>query len=155
MWEYSYKTKQKKLIKDVKLQGGIKIINSDFEQKIVYVPGHDGVEIPMLLMHKKGLQQKRRNKTLMEVYGCYGLKMSQAFSILNITAMERGFVVAHPYVRGGGEKGVLWHEAGKLEKKPNSIKDFISCAEYLVAEGITHPNLLTAKGSSAGATLAA
>lgn len=74
---------------------------------------------------------------------------------MNVTAMEKGFVIAHPYVRGGGEKGVKWHEAGKLEKKANSIKDFLSCAEYLVAEGISHPSLLTAKGTSAGATLTA
>lgn len=58
-------------------------------------------------------------------------------------------------VRGGGEKGIFWHGQGKLQKKPNSFKDFIACAEYLIAQRITHPNLLAARGASAGGTLVA
>jgi oligopeptidase B len=58
-------------------------------------------------------------------------------------------------VRGGGEKGIYWHEQGKLHKKANSFKDFAACAEYLIAQRLTHPNLLAAKGASAGGTLVA
>jgi protease II len=60
--------------------------------------------------------------------------------------MERGWIIADAMVRGGGEKGITWHEGGKRLNKPNSIFDFISCAEYLIAKRITHPNLLAAKG---------
>jgi len=69
--------------------------------------------------------------------------------------MERGWIIADAFVRGGGEKGISWHEAGKLHNKPNSMRDFISCAEFLITKRITHPNLLAAKGQSAGSTLVA
>lgn len=69
--------------------------------------------------------------------------------------MEKGWVIAQALVRGGGEKGINWHEQGKLLKKHNSFKDFIACAEYLIAQRLTHPNLLAAKGASAGGTLIA
>ena len=67
--------------------------------------------------------------------------------------MERGWIIADSFVRGGGEKGIDWHDQGKLENRPNAIKDFISCAEYLIAKRITHPNLLASKGQSAGGSL--
>lgn len=69
--------------------------------------------------------------------------------------MERGWVIANAFVRGGGEQGIEWHDQGKLFNKPNSFHDFIACAEYLIAQRITHPNLLAAKGQSAGGTLVA
>ena len=69
--------------------------------------------------------------------------------------MERGWVIAQAMVRGGGEKGIQWHEQGKLKNKHNSFHDFNACAEYLISERITHPNLLAAKGTSAGAMLVA
>lgn len=69
--------------------------------------------------------------------------------------MERGWVLAQAMVRGGGEQGIHWHEQGKLEKKHNSFSDLISCAEYLIASRLTHPNLLAARGTSAGGTLVA
>ena len=69
--------------------------------------------------------------------------------------MERGWVIAQAMVRGGGECGIEWHQQGKLLNKHNSFKDLISCSEYLIANRITHPNLLAAKGSSAGGTLVA
>ena len=97
----------------------------------------------------------RRNRTLIEGYGAYGLSLNQGFNIVHTSAMEKGWVIAQAMVRGGGEKGIYWHEQGKLHKKPNSFKDFIACAEYLIAQKITHPNLLAAKGSSAGGTLVA
>ena len=68
--------------------------------------------------------------------------------------MEQGWVIAKPEVRGGGEKGTQWHQAGKLNNKPQSINDFFNCIEYLIAERVTHPNLLAVKGESAGAIVA-
>ena len=97
----------------------------------------------------------RRNRVLMEGYGAYGLNLSQGFNIVKTSAMEKGWIIADAYVRGGGEKGISWHEQGKLHNKPNSFYDFIACAEYLISKRITHPNLLAAKGQSAGGTLVA
>jgi len=67
--------------------------------------------------------------------------------------MERGWVLAQAMVRGGGDRGIHWHDEGKLYNKHNSFSDLISCAEYLVANRITHPNLLAARGCSAGVPL--
>ena len=69
--------------------------------------------------------------------------------------MERGWIIANAHVRGGGERGIEWHDQGKMLNKANSMLDFISCAEFLIAKRITHPNLLAAKGVSAGGTLVA
>ena len=95
----------------------------------------------------------RKNRVMLEGYGCYGMSLSKQFNIVNVCAMERGWIVAQAGVRGGGELGVQWHEQGKLEHKHNSFLDFIACAEYLIANRITHPNLIAAKGTSAGGTL--
>ena len=120
------------------------------------MPSHDGEDIPLNIYFKKGFMKlNRQNRVLMHGYGAYGLTMDTGFSIMNITAMERGWVIAQAMVRGGGERGISWHDDGKLEKKINSFLDFNSCAEFLIANRITHPNLLAAKGGSAGATLVA
>jgi len=108
----------------------------------------------MNLYYKKGsVDLNRKNRVLMEAYGAYGINLSQSFNIVKTSAMERGWVIADAFVRGGGEKGISWHEQGKLHNRPNAINDFISCAEYLIANRITHPNLLAAKGQSAGGSL--
>ena len=120
------------------------------------MPSHDGEMIPMNVYYKKGcVDLNRRNRVLLEGYGAYGVNLSQGFNIVKTCAMERGWVIADAFVRGGGEKGIAWHDQGKLHNKPNSMLDFISCAEFLIAKRITHPNLLAGKGVSAGGTLAA
>lgn len=115
------------------------------------------MEIPLNVYYKKSsnMQLNRRNRVLLEGYGAYGMNMTQGFSIGRTSAMERGWILADAQVRGGGERGIQWHEEGKLYNKPNSMLDFISCAEFLIANRITHPNLLAAKGSSAGAMMVA
>lgn len=120
------------------------------------MPAHDGEQIPMNLYYKKGgIKMNRRNRVLIESYGAYGIPLEQGFNIVNMCAMERGWVIAQAMVRGGGDRGVRWHEQGKLYNKHNSFSDLISCTEYLIANRITHPNLVAAKGSSAGGTLVA
>jgi oligopeptidase B len=82
------------MVKNISLQGGKAIKSSDYEQKLVMVPAHDGEEIPMMLMHSKNLPLNRKNRTIMEAYGSYGLNMQQGFNIMNLSAMERGWVIA-------------------------------------------------------------
>lgn len=74
------------------------------------VPGHDGVEIPLNIYYKKGAELNRRNRVLMEGYGAYGINMNQGFNIVKTCAMERGWIMASAHVRGGGEKGIDWHD---------------------------------------------
>ena len=75
------------------------------------MPGHDGIEVPLNLYYKKGgVKMNRMNRVLIEAYGAYGISMHNGFNIVNTTAMERGWVLAQAMVRGGGEKGIGWHE---------------------------------------------
>ena len=101
------------------------------------------------------MKMNRRNRVIIEGYGAYGIPMGQNFDLVKVAAMERGYIYAQALVRGGGDRGISWHDDGKLLNKLNTFHDFISCAEYLIANRITHPNLLAAKGVSAGGMLVA
>ena len=156
-FQYEHKTKALRKIQDVKLIGSPQIVRNQFDFQEFLVPSFDGTEIPMNIYYKKDANFKlnRRNRVLLEAYGAYGLNLSQGFNIVKTSAMERGWIIADAFVRGGGERGIQWHEAGKVHNRPNAIKDFIACAEFLMAKRITHPNLLAAKGQSAGGSLVA
>ena len=90
-----HSSKSKSLLKDTKLRGSPEIIRSDFTCEKFWVPGHDGEQIPLNVYFKKGaMKLNRRNRVLMEGYGAYGLNMHQGFNIVNLSAMERGWVIA-------------------------------------------------------------
>ncbi|MGC9943213.1 MAG: prolyl oligopeptidase family serine peptidase [Verrucomicrobiota bacterium] len=118
----------------------------------VAVPGHDGVMIPLSIIYKKGLALDGSNSCILTGYGAYGDSYTPYFSILNSVATH-GVVVAYAHVRGGSEKGEAWYKAGFKTTKPNTWKDFISCAEYLVSKGYTSPHRLAGTGTSAGGIL--
>jgi prolyl oligopeptidase len=119
----------------------------------VEVKGHDGVMIPLSIIYKKELRRDGNNVCLMEGYGSYGMSMTPGFDPLKNSLAVRGVVIALPHVRGGGEKGEAWHRAGFKTTKPNTWKDFNSCAEYLIQHGYTSPKRLTCTGTSAGGNL--
>ncbi|WP_264520975.1 prolyl oligopeptidase family serine peptidase [Flavobacterium sp. N1994] len=119
----------------------------------VEVKGHDGVMIPLSIIYKKGLKKDGSNVCLMDSYGAYGSSMSPYFNAMENSLAVRGVVVAIPHVRGGSEKGEEWYKAGFKITKPNTWKDFISCGEYLVANGYTSPKKLAGTGTSAGGIL--
>ncbi|HXB01730.1 MAG TPA: prolyl oligopeptidase family serine peptidase [Opitutaceae bacterium] len=118
----------------------------------VEVPGHDGVMIPLSIIHRKGIPLDGSNCCILEGYGAYGFSISPYFSIFNSIAL-RGVVIAIAHPRGGGEKGEAWYKAGYKTTKPNTWRDFISCAEYLVKKGYTSPQRLGGTGTSAGGIL--
>lgn len=139
---------------------------SDFNKPAVYpkpyqelvseevaVKGHDGVMVPLSIIHKKGVKMDGSNVCFMNSYGAYGISMTPAFSLLQNALAVRGVVVAIPHVRGGSEKGEEWYRAGYKTTKPNTWKDFISCAEYLIDKGYTSPQHLAGMGTSAGGIL--
>ncbi|SHG29455.1 oligopeptidase B Serine peptidase. MEROPS family S09A [Flavobacterium micromati] len=119
----------------------------------VEVKGHDGVMIPLTIIYKKGLKKDGSNVCLMDAYGAYGISMSPYFSVRLNSMAVKGVVIAIPHVRGGSEKGQDWYKAGYKTTKPNTWKDFISCGEYLVAQGYTSPSKLAGTGTSAGGIL--
>lgn len=119
----------------------------------VMVPSHDGVRVPMSIIHRRSTPLDGRNPVLLYGYASYGMTEEPWFSYSRLAWMEAGgvFAVANP--RGSGVFGRAWHEAGRMSTKPNTWKDFIACAEWLVANGWTQSQRLAIWGGSAGGIL--
>jgi prolyl oligopeptidase len=124
----------------------------DLVSEEVQVPGHDGAMIPLSIIHKKGIPLDGSNSCILNGYGAYGISLTPYFSLRNSLA-NRGVVLAFAHVRGGSEKGESWYKGGFKSTKPNTWKDFISCAEYLIQRGYTSPSRLAGTGTSAGGIL--
>jgi prolyl oligopeptidase len=119
----------------------------------VDVKSHDGTLVPLSIVHAKGLKREGSHPCMLIGYGAYGVSERPFFERFELAWLERGGVLAVAHVRGGGEFGEEWHLAGKGATKPNTWRDFIACAEYLVAQGYTSPAHLTGEGGSAGGIL--
>lgn len=119
----------------------------------VEVKGHDGVMIPLSIIYKKGTPLNGSRRVLLDGYGAYGLSLEPSFSLRRMLWVHEGGVYAVSHVRGGGEKGNAWHKGGLKETKPNTWKDFISCANYLIDNDYTKPKQLAIWSGSAGGIL--
>ena len=124
-----------------------------FETKQVFYPSKDGTKIPMFIVHKKGVKLDGNNPTLLFGYGGFNISKTPEFKIERLVFLENGGVFAMPNLRGGGEYGEAWHEAGTKLKKQNVFDDFIAAAEYLVNEKYTSPEKLAIGGRSNGGLL--
>jgi len=138
-----------------RLEGTALIARGDLDSSALAVTrgavrSHDGTRVPLSLIHRKGLKLDGRNPTLMTGYGSYGIRMEPHFTPQWLAWIERGGVIAVAHVRGGGEYGEVWHRAGRKLTKPNSWKDFIACAEWLIEKGYTDRAHLAGMGGSAG-----
>jgi len=118
----------------------------------VEVPGHDGTMIPLSIIHRKDLRRDGSASAILEGYGAYGISITPAFSV-RMSIASHGVVMAVAHVRGGSEKGEAWYKAGYKATKPNTWKDFISAAEYLIKNGYTSAGKLAGTGTSAGGIL--
>ncbi len=123
---------------------------SQIETHEVHASGKDGTLIPLSVLHKKGLPRDGSNPTLLTGYGSYGISLRPTFLSSLLAWLERGGIYATAHLRGGGEYGKDWHEAGRKLTKQTTIDDFIACAEYLIAQGYTRPERLAGEGTSAG-----
>jgi prolyl oligopeptidase len=113
----------------------------------------DGTPISMFLVHRKGLEQNGLNPTYLTGYGGFNISMTPSFSRSLLLWLEHGGLLAIPNIRGGGEYGEGWHQAGILGYKQRSFDDFIGAAEWLIAERYTRPERLAAAGGSNGGLL--
>ena len=121
-----------------------------FTSKEVKVKSHDGVMVPLSIVYKSDIKLDSSNPCLIIGYGSYGYSMPVFFNPLRIAWLELGGVFAVAHVRGGGEYGKEWHHAGQKLTKPNTWKDLIACAEYLIDNGYTSKELIAGQGGSAG-----
>lgn len=149
---FSYDSKKRKLT-DTRLQPPSPINTSDYEAVEVKAKAADGTMIPLSIIYKKGIKLDGKNPTVLSGYGSYGISQNPFFLPAFFAWMERGGIVAFAHVRGGGEYGREWHQGGFQKTKPNTWRDFIACAEYLIDRKYTSPELLSAHGASAGGIL--
>jgi prolyl oligopeptidase len=124
-----------------------------YETKQVFYASKDGTRVPMFISHKKGLKPDGSNPTLLYAYGGFNVSQTPAFSVANLVWMEMGGVYAVANLRGGGEYGEEWHEAGTKLKKQNVFDDFIAAAEWLIANKYTSTPRLAIHGGSNGGLL--
>ena len=128
--------------------------NSDnYESKQVFYTSKDGTRIPMIITHKKGIELNGKNPTILYGYGGFDISLTPSFSVATVVWMEQGGIYAVANLRGGGEYGRAWHDAGIQQKKQNVFDDFIAAGEYLIAKNYTSSNFLAIRGGSNGGLL--
>lgn len=125
----------------------------DYETKQVFYHSKDGTKIPMFITHKKGIKLDGNNPTYLYAYGGFSASMTPGFSVSLLVWMEMGGIYAMPNIRGGGEYGEEWHQAGTKDKKQNVFDDFIGAAEWLIANKYTKTDKLAIAGGSNGGLL--
>ena len=126
---------------------------SMYESKQVFYKSKDSTKVPMIITYKKGIELNGKNPTILYGYGGFNISLTPSFSIPNAVWMEQGGVYAVPNLRGGGEYGKAWHNAGTKLQKQNVFDDFIAAAEYLIAEKYTSSEYLAIRGGSNGGLL--
>ncbi|HEY2039436.1 MAG TPA: prolyl oligopeptidase family serine peptidase, partial [Edaphobacter sp.] len=136
-------------------QPRLKFNPDEYETTQAFYTSKDGTRVPMFLSHKKGLARDGANPTLLYGYGGFNISLRPEFSSANLLWMEMGGIYAQPSLRGGGEYGEAWHEAGTKLAKQNVFDDFIAAAEWLIANRYTSPEKLAISGGSNGGLLVA
>ena len=128
--------------------------NSDeYQSRQVFYTSKDGTQVPMIITHKKGIILDGTNPTILYGYGGFNISLTPSFSITNAVWMEQGGVYAVANLRGGGEYGKKWHDAGTKLQKQNVFDDFIAAAEYLIGKKYTSSDFLAIRGGSNGGLL--
>lgn len=128
---------------------------SDYESDWRWLTMRDGVQVPVSLVWRKDSLQPGKNPLLVYGYGAYGAALEADFSFTRQSLLDRGFIYAMVHVRGGGELGRTWYDAGRLGNKMNSFYDFIDATQQLLAQGVGDPQRCYAMGGSAGGLLVA
>ncbi len=152
IYRLNLKTKRLVVLKRGHVKGSFK--RKDYEVEILTATADDGEKIPISLVRKKLPKNSKKNQpVLLSGYGSYGYPNDVYFSSARLSLLDRGVAYAIAHVRGGGEKGQVWHNEGKMLKKRNTFTDFIACAEKLISANYTDASKLVIQGGSAGGLL--
>jgi oligopeptidase B len=151
VYEYDMNTRARTLLKRQEVLGGYD--PSRYQATRIWAVARDGVKVPMSIVHRKGLARDGKAPLLLYGYGSYGSSGAPTFSSNRLSLLDRGVIFANAYIRGGGELGEEWREAGRMMKKINTFNDFVDCAEFLVKSKYTSPDRLVIQGGSAGGLL--
>lgn len=149
IYHYDMETGESKLY----LQPKVDFTPEDYETKQIFYTSKDGTKVPMFIVYKKGIELDGTNPTMLYAYGGFNVSLTPNFSSMRVAWLEQGGIWAQPNLRGGGEYGEEWHEAGTKIKKQNVFDDFIAAAEYLIKEKYTSSDRLAIYGGSNGGLL--
>lgn len=131
----------------------VKFSPENYVSEQVFYTSKDGTKVPMMISYKKGLKLNGKNPTILYSYGGFNISLQPAFSVVNAIWMENGGIYAVPNIRGGGEYGKKWHDAGTKMQKKNVFEDFIAAGEYLQKNSYTSPEFMAISGRSNGGLL--
>ena len=151
VFAYDMATGARSLVKQDEVLGGYS--PKDYACERIYAKATDGTEIPVTLVYRRELREKGPQKLFLYGYGSYGYSLPDAFSPMRLSLLNRGVIFALAHVRGGGELGEPWRDAGRMKAKMTTFTDFISCAQYLISSGYTTPEKMATSGGSAGGLL--
>ncbi|HEY7512944.1 MAG TPA: S9 family peptidase, partial [Vicinamibacteria bacterium] len=151
VFDYDMDKRESVLLKQTEVRGGYEPSRYATERQFATAP--DGVRIPLSVVYRRGLPRDGSAPLYLYGYGSYGLSMPVGFSSNRLSLLDRGFAIVIAHIRGGGEMGKAWHDAGRMMNKKNTFTDFIACAEHLIAERWTSPDRLVIEGGSAGGLL--
>lgn len=152
VFDYDMATRERILLKETPVLGGYD--RTRYVSERIHAVAEDGTRIPLSLVYHRGAKRDDgKAPLLLYGYGAYGVSMSAGFSASRLSLLDRGVIYAIAHIRGGGELGKPWHDAGKMQRKKATFTDFIACAEHLIRERYTTPEGLVIQGGSAGGLL--
>jgi oligopeptidase B len=151
VYEYGIATNNSTLLKQVEVPGGFD--RELYASERVFATASDGVRVPVSLVYRKDKRKAQENPLYVYGYGSYGYSLPIGFNANRLSLLDRGVVMAYAHIRGGGDLGKPWHDAGKMLVKRNTFTDFITAVEYLTANSYGDPTRVAIEGGSAGGLL--
>jgi len=151
VYDFDMATRERKLLKQKEVLGGYD--SSRYASERRHATAADGTKVPISIVYRKGVARDGKAPLLLEAYGSYGAPFDVGFNSNVVSLLDRGVVYAVGHIRGGGDLGKKWHDAGRMLSKKNTFSDFISVAETVIADGFTSRDRLVITGGSAGGLL--